>query len=209
VATTLARAQELAAAANLDEAARLLDSALEAARRAPQRFADSDALVAAALTRVSIALARGESAVASAWLERLLRWAPTLALTPAENAPRLEAALAAARARLGQPPPLRADDLGGLCAVDELVVARVLGPRRIEVQRLRACRAVATAVVAEVDDSLLPLLEIAQAAEAPAAPPLWRRGRFWIGVGVAASIAAVTLWQLGEPGERVDVVPHY
>src|SRR5262245_52031308 len=55
VAMTLARAQELSSAANLDEAARLLDGALEAATRAPHRFADSDALVAAALTRASIA----------------------------------------------------------------------------------------------------------------------------------------------------------
>src|SRR5688500_16654324 len=45
LAATLARALDLADAANLDEAARLLDPALEAGARAPHRFADTDALV--------------------------------------------------------------------------------------------------------------------------------------------------------------------
>jgi hypothetical protein len=209
VAVTLARALELADAADLDEAARVLDPALAAGTRAPQRFAGSDAFVTAALARVAIALARGETSVATVWLERLLRWAPALALTPAEDAPRLRAALAEARTRLGPRPELRREDLGGLCAVDELLVARTLAPGRIEVLRLRACRVVATAVVAEVDDSVLPLLDVTPAETAAPPRPLWRRGWFWVGVGVAASVVAVTLWQASEPGEQVDVVTHF
>jgi hypothetical protein len=216
VALTLAQAQELASAANLDEAARLLDTALEAAARAPHRFADSDALIAAAVTRASIALARGEPPIAARWLEQLLRWAPTLTLTPDEESPRMRAALAAARTRLGPHPELRREDLGGLCAVDELLVARPLGPARIEVLRLRDCKVVATAVVAALDESVLPLLDVAPAANpastpaTPAsAPPVWRRGWFWVGVGVAASVTGIVAWRLSEPEEQVDVMPRF
>jgi hypothetical protein len=208
VAVTLARAQALADAASLDEAARILDAALEVAGRAPHHFADSDLLAAAALTRVSIALARGEAAVAEHWLERLLRWSPTLVLRPAEDTPRLRAALAAARARLGAQPALRPEDLGGLCAIDEVLVARVLGPAATEVQRRRGCRVVASVTVAEVDASVLGLLGVAAVATDDGAP-VWRRGWFWVGVGVAASVAGVVAWRVAEPDDEVDVVPRF
>jgi hypothetical protein len=205
VAVTLARAQALADAASLDEAARILDAALEVAARAPHQFADSDALIAAALTRVSIALARGEVAVAAGWLERLVRWSPTLHLRSAEDAPRLRAALGAARTRLGAQPALTAEDLGGLCAIDEVLVARAVGAGSTEVQRLRGCRLVATVTTAEVDETLLALLGVEPAPEP--ARPVWRRGWFWLGVGVAASVAGVVAWRVAEPEDEVDVVP--
>jgi hypothetical protein len=208
VAITLARAQDLADAARLDEAAHILDAALEVAVRAPHRFADSDVLIAAALTRVSIALARGEAELAAGWLERLLRWSPTLALAPTEDAPRLRAALASARARLGAQPALRPEDLGGLCAIDEVLVVRTLAGGS-EVQRLRGCRVVARVTVAEVDSSVLARLDVAPIEPERAAAPVWRRGWFWVGVGVAASVAGVVAWRVAEPGDEVDVVPRF
>src|SRR5579884_2306881 len=65
----LLRAQRLAAAGALDDAAAVFDAALEATSRAPHHAADPAALVAAHVTRASIALARGEPGRADQLLE--------------------------------------------------------------------------------------------------------------------------------------------
>jgi hypothetical protein len=212
VATTLARAQELAAAGSIDEAARLLDGALEAGARAPHLYANSDALVSAHVTRASIALARGEDALAAALLGRLLRWDPAFALADGEDTPRLSAALAATRKQLGETPALRPEDLGGLCAVDELLVARPLGGGRVEVQRLARCKPLASAVVRDVDENVLPLLGVPLPPPRRAerrSRPVHERAWFWVAAGAVVGAAAIIVWQASDGGEAADVVPHF
>jgi hypothetical protein len=220
IATMLARADELSAQGDLDEAAKVLDDGLEVGVGAPHRFAASRVFVGAHVTRARIALARGESDRAGALFERLVRWDPTFGLEKAEASPRLEKALRGARARVGSPPALRPEDLGEACALaDVIVVARALGAQRYEFARIEGCRERARAVVGPGgDDALLRALGAPEPRPVIAAPPppppepppsLWRRPWFWGAVAaVVVGAAGVVVWQVSSDPDQVDVVPH-
>ena len=217
VAAMLARADELSAQGRLDEAARVLDDGLESGAKVPHRYSSSRVFVGAHVTRARIALARGETERADALFERLLRWDPSFALAPNEASPRLENALAAARARVGQA-ALRPIDVAEACALAEVVVAaRLLAPGRYEFVRLERCRERARATVGPGDDDAL-----LRALGAPAAPftrrpvpeepeprPFYTRAWFWA-AAAAVTVAAtgVIVWQVTSEPEQVDVVPH-
>lgn len=215
---TLARGRELHASGALDEAALVLDQGLEAAARAPHRFAASEVVVASHLDRATIALARGEDARAELLLERLLRWDPTFALAPGEGSPRLVQAVDDVRRRLGRAPALRPADLGGACALgDVVVVARPAPASHIELQRFDGCRAVATATVRALDvDPAVELLggradafRFTAADTSPPSPRLVARPWFWLAVGAAAVAGGLVLWQVSaDPSDQADVTPH-
>ena len=142
------RAQASFLAGRLDDAAREFDSALAEAESAPHRLASGAELITAHMTRASIALARGERALAQHLLERALRYDPGLTLTVTEENPALATALADARTRLPMPPPISSTDLGALCEGERLlVVGRALGVDSIEWSRVDGCRNVATVVL--------------------------------------------------------------
>jgi len=213
----VARGRELYRAGDLDRAARVLDEGLETAAREPHRFGGSAELVAAQVERVTIALARGEAERAALLLERLLRWDPTFAPADGEGSPRLHEALAELRRRVPPVSPLRAEDLGGACALaDVLVVARPARGGRIELARLDHCKLVASTVVAPLAvDTAIEALGGRADALVPEGTgslpprPLVRRPWFWAAIGGAAlAITAVVIWSLPEPSDQADVVPH-
>src|SRR5262245_52138193 len=78
LATTVSRAEASASTGHLDEAAALLDVAIEEGMRAPLQVADPPALVKAMVARATIGLARGERV--DPLIERLLRYDPTFDL---------------------------------------------------------------------------------------------------------------------------------
>ncbi|HET6613035.1 MAG TPA: hypothetical protein VFG83_13650 [Kofleriaceae bacterium] len=211
---TLARGRTLFATGALDQAADLLDEGLAAAARIPHRFAGSQAIVSAHVVRATIALARGEKATAAALFERILRWDPTFSLTASERSPRLAQAVAAARARLGHHPGLRAADLGRACALaDTVVIARPAPKAQVELIRVDGCRVTAAVTVAAKG---IATAAVALGADpTPAAPTdsrpasIWHNPWLWAAVGaVAAGSTAVVLWKL-QPGSEADVVLHF
>ena len=214
-AALLARGRELYRSGALDQAARVLDEGLETAAREPHRFGGSEVLVAAQVDRVIIALARRERDRAELLLERLIRWDPTFAPADGEGSPRLAQAIATVRRRMPPAPPLRPEDLGGACALaDVLVVARPARGGRIELARFDECRPVASAVVQPlaVDEAVEALGGRADALAPPVAAadrPLVRRPWFWAAVGAATiAVTLVALFSLPEPSDEADVVPH-
>lgn len=213
----LARGRELYRAGSLDQAARVLDAGLDTAAREPHRFGGSHEIVGAQVVRVSIALARGEEDRAELLIERLLRWDPTFAPAEGERSPRLAEALAAVRGRLPRAPALRASDVGGACALaDVVVVARPARGGRIELTRFDACRPVASAAVdpLAVESAIEALGGRVDALAAPPATvsgerPLIRRPWFWAAVGAAAvATTVIAIWSIPEPSDEADVVPH-
>jgi len=212
----VARGRELYRAGDLDRAARVLDEGLETAAREPQRFGGSEELVAAQVDRITIALARGEGERAALLLERLLRWDPTFSPADGEGSPRLHEALAEVRTRVPPAPPLRGEDVGGACALaDILVVARPARGGRIELARLDHCQLAASTVVAPLAvDTAIEALGGRADALTPAATdssdrPLIKRPWFWAAIGAAAlAVTAVAIWRLPDSPDQADVVPH-
>src|SRR5262249_2011906 len=123
----------------LDEAANQLDALVSEGERGPYRLNQPAPWVAASVLRVSVALARGETALAGRLLDRLLRFNPDFSFLPEEESPRLQAALNEARGRLTGRPSLNASDLGEACqAAEVVVVGRALGDR-VDVQTWEHC----------------------------------------------------------------------
>jgi hypothetical protein len=230
----LQRAQRLAAAGALDDAAAVFDAALDTATHAPSRVADSAELVTAHVTRASIALARGESGRAEELLERVLRFDPGFALLPTEDSPRMRRAVEEARRKLGSQPELRAADLGRSCASESgvLVVARSLGPDRAELLRFDDCKLTTTTALRGDDEPLAaalllpsekhrpvtaalvlpaPLPEPTVAPPEPPpppSPPMYRRAWFWTVIGVVAAGSVAAIWATQRDKDEVHVVPH-
>jgi len=200
------RAEELTVNGRLDEAAALLDVAIDEGTRAPLRVADPTALVRAAVARASIGLARGEQERAEALLARLLRYDPTFRLDPGEDTPRMRSALERVRMRLGAAPALARDDLGERCAGESLLMARRLDATTIEYARFVGCRPLVRAALhddtpeAELVAALSVATDRAPAATTTAVEatparrdrPVYRRAWFWVvTVGGAVPLAGV------------------
>ncbi len=204
------RGQQLAVDGKLDDAAELLDGALASAAQTPHRFASSTTVVDAHVVRASIALARGETDTADALIERVMRWDPTFALSDAERTPRLIAAVTRVRARVGEMPELRPEDLGGACALGDIVVARYLPDGSVDVSRYRDCRRTSQVRAPDASTLVLPTLG-APPLSAPgtrADRPVWKRGWFWIAAGIAVGATGVIVWQTADgSSDLVDVVP--
>lgn len=209
VASLVARGRELFLAGKVDEAAATLDVALEAAARRPDAVRDPLSLVAGQVTRVQIALARGESRTADALLVRLLRWDGDFAPAPDEATPAVKQAFDAAARSEAAAGPLTAEDAGDACrAVDVLVVARAARGGAVEITRLDHCRVVASVVAgADLADSAV-LDRLAPPAPAPARPAtgekrLLARPWFWLAVGaVAAASIGGGLWLASQGDEQ-------
>lgn len=211
VASLVARGRALFLKGAVDEAAATLDVALEAAARRPDAVGDPAALVAGQVTRVQIALARGESGPAAALLVRLLRWDADFAPGPDEATPAVKSAFDAAAREPAAHAPLSADDAGEACrAVDDLIVVRAARHGAVEIVRLDHCR-VAASVVAGTDIAD----EAALDRLAPPAPPvpahpaargersLVSRPWFWVAVGaVAAASIGGGLWLASQDDEQ-------
>jgi hypothetical protein len=144
------RAHALGLAGSLDEAASLLDGALEDAERAPGRTVGGPELVDAYIQRAVIALARGEQERLERVLAQLLRDDPAIELTAAEASPQLRDALAAARQRAGETPVLAAGDVADACEhlADVVVIGRAVEPDRVQLVRYDACQRVADVTIA-------------------------------------------------------------
>ena len=227
----LQRAQRLASAGALDDAAAVFDAALETTHA---RLGDSGELISAHVTRAAIALARGESGRAEMLIERLLRFDPGFTLLPAEESPRMRRAFDDARRRLGPQPELHAADLGPSCESNVLVVERALSADRAELVRFDDCKPASTvAVRSGADDEqlaaalLLPserrrAVAIALTAPAPAPPPpvivsepppppsapFYHRTWFWTVVGAVAAGSAAAVWATQRDKDEVHVAPH-
>lgn len=206
VASLVARGRELFLKGAVDEAAATLDVALEAAARRPDRIGDPAALVAGQVTRVQIALARGESGPADALLVRLLRWDGDFAPGPDEATPAVKSAFDAAAKGDAAAAPLSADDVGEACrAVDDLIVVRAARGGAIEIARLDHCRVAASVVARDLTDAAA--LDRLAPAIVPAPPPareepsLLARPWFWVAVGaVAAASIGGGLWLASQSG---------
>lgn len=201
----VARGRELFLQGAVDEAAATLDVALAAAVRRPDAIGDPAALIAGQVTRVQIALARGEGDAAERLLVRLLRWDGDFAPSAAEGTPAVQSAFAAAAASQALSAPLAAADVGEVCrAVDDLLVVRAARAGAIEIARFDHCRLAASLVVrgevadAAVIDRIAP--PPARPAKAPpAGSPLHARPWLWVAVGaVAAAAIGGGIWLASE-----------
>jgi hypothetical protein len=149
------RARSLALAGSLDEAASLVDTALEDGARSLDRIGDAAAeLLDAHMRRVVIALARGEHDRLRELLVRALRWDPSLTLSPAEATPQLRAAVDDARTRARAIPPFETTDLREACEelADLVLVARANADGTLELKRYDDCEPVRALTVAPGDD---------------------------------------------------------
>jgi hypothetical protein len=170
------RGQALFFSGAVDEAATLLDGALEEASHAPHQIArgDAPALIAGLVLRATIALARGEVARARALLARLVLYDPEARLEPLERNPQLEAAFRDVRASADR--TLAAAEMAAAChAADVVLVGRAAAAEAVEIVRFDACRPVATAVGSGVD-ALVTTLSGPSAPARPsprARPPLY------------------------------------
>jgi hypothetical protein len=205
------RAETLAASGRLDEAAALVDVALDEGTRAPLEVGDPPALVRAAIVRATIGLARGEQERADRLLALVLRYDPTFHLLPREESPRMRAAVERALRRQGATAALERADLGERCAEQTLLVARRLDGSHVEYARYAGCVEVArvragddepeaalvTALGGPAVMATAPVAE-ALAPRPPAAGdarrerrPVWRTGWFWgVTIGAVALVAA-------------------
>jgi len=220
VVAALSRGVALSRAGDLDRAAAALDPALDAGARSPQQIADPAGFLAAHVTRVSIALARGEVARADALLARVLQYDPAFALSADEDSPRMRDALARAHDRAGRLPALAVATLGDACRGHVLVVARGLVTGSTELLRFDGCRLVAQAVVqarfdagdaAALLDPTPRVRAVAPARSAIAAEsaPFYRRVWFWTAVGaVVVGGGAAAIYAATRGPEPVMVVPH-
>jgi hypothetical protein len=217
----VARAEAQAATGRLDEAAALLDVALDEGARAPLQVSDPPALVRALVTRATIGLARGEQDRAEALIARVLRYDPTFALAAHEETPRMLAAVERVRERLGPEAALSRDELGERCGSQTLLLARRLDARTIEYARYAGCQRVATArategttdaaLVAALGGPMAPAASTASAATGahasrPVYRSVWRRGWFWgvaLAVAVALAGASIGVWAATR-GEAAD-----
>jgi hypothetical protein len=165
VAPLVASAQTLAAEANLDAAAAAFDAAIAEGTRALGRIDDPAAFISAHVARATIAFARAEEARAQQLLDTIVRFDPTITLVGDERRPRMEAALEATKARLGERPPLASGDLGDACRdADVVIVARAIEPpaanreAMLELLRFDACVLSATATTERGNDAAIALL---------------------------------------------------
>ncbi|MGE3459591.1 MAG: hypothetical protein AB7O24_31050 [Kofleriaceae bacterium] len=235
----LVRSQPLIAAGSIDDAANILDVALDAGARRPSLVSDPGAFVAGTISRVQIALARGETPRAEELIERLMRYAPALKLTVEEDSPKVREVVERVRARIGARPKLRLTDIGDDCQgeVDVLLVSRSLGDTQ-ELTRFDRCKATKTVTVSDAatDDEIvqgllaaseikltIPTPEVAPppitappvvADEPEAASPIYRRPWFWVAAAGLVATSAIVIWQVGGeddpiPPQGVHVVPHF
>src|SRR5262249_33443325 len=144
----LTRARALTLSGALDDAATLLDAAIDQAARAPESILQPTPFVDALVQRAGIALARGEITRARTLLARLYRYDPSCVLQHEEQTPQLEAAASDVHQQLGAIPPLESGDLGPICAAHEvLLVPRRLLSGAVEIQRFDRCRPVMEALI--------------------------------------------------------------
>jgi tetratricopeptide (TPR) repeat protein len=140
----LGRARVLFSSGTLDQAAALLDAALEDGARWPESVEDPAALVGARVMRASIALARGERKRAVELIDRVIEDDPGFALLPEEARPALRAVVGEARERRGAARSIGADAVASACqAADVLVAVRAVDRNRIELYRFDGCRPIA------------------------------------------------------------------
>ena len=167
LSATLAAAARLQAAGRLDEAADSFDVALRRGADGPHRVSDPAGLVDAHVARAAIALARGETRLGESLLARVLRYDPTFALASGEDSPTMRAALARAKARLGDPIAGEPGDLGGACGeLSPVIVVARFAAAGAEFRRFDGCKLAGT-VVATASQSAL---EIARALAGTGAP---------------------------------------
>ncbi|MGE3545197.1 MAG: hypothetical protein AB7L28_14770 [Kofleriaceae bacterium] len=235
----LVRAQPLIAAGSIDDAANILDIALDAAARRPSLVSDPAAFVSGTISRVQIATARGETARAEELIERLLRFSPALKLSVEEDSPRVREVVDRVRDRIGARPKLRIGDLGDDCQgeVDVLIVSRNLGEAQ-ELTRFDHCKLVKTVTVAqvatdeEIELGLLTAREVKLNIPTPEPPPpppitappvarddverpspIYQRPWFWVAAAGLVATSAIVIWQVrgdDEPIEQgVHVIPHF
>lgn len=211
------RAELLYSQARFDQSASVLDAALDQAAPIPHRIADPAALVSAMVKRISIAIARGESARSEELIARLLHYDPASALLPAEDDPRTHAALEVVRSKLGPSPPLGPDVLAELCRVAAVViVARAVEAEGVEFIRYDRCRIVAQFRALTASDDVRAAAQlVVHSAERPlpgtaasrpinaAEPPRFARpmvvaGAATLGVGIAAITAGGVFFALAK-----------
>ena len=176
------RAQTFVAKAKLDEAATTFDGALSEGMHAIDRLADPSGFISAHIARAAIAFARNEPARVGQLLDRVVRYDPTASISGDEQRPRMNAALEAAKKRLGPRPTLTNEDLGDACHTgDVVVVARALDPSAfgsspstgiLEYLRFDRCRLVATATSERGDDAAVAALLVPLMSDLSDAPPV-------------------------------------
>jgi tetratricopeptide (TPR) repeat protein len=184
LAIRLERARALYHKVDFDRSAAAFDDVLERAARAPHKVTEGSLLVAAAVTRATIAVARAETKRMRQLLERFLTYDPTFSLLAEERQATVGAELEKARLRLGARPALREDELADACGQAEIlvVVRHSFGKEALIVTRLDACReALEIEVAPRTDDDTI----ATQLATAPWHESVFRaHDRYEIGLGL-------------------------
>lgn len=208
---SLGKAQELASAGALDEAAATFDLALAHWSRNPQNI-DGGILLSAMLERTTIALARKEEDLAVSLLSQALRYNPGLSLRPSERRPSMQEAMSQAKV---QDLSLRPVDLGQACqAGAEILIVSRETETGIEFLRFDRCSLTRTVHSRQSDssDTLAHLLVddlLAPANKKPSAQPLYKRTTFWVIVGVTTVALAGTVYLLQDDKKELEIVPHF
>jgi hypothetical protein len=197
IADLVDRAQALSNSADLDGAARAFDGAIAEGLRGIDHLADPGAFIGAHVSRVAIALARGEAGRVAELMDRVVRYDPHAMLAGDEQRPRMQALLDAAKRRAGERPALSAEDLGDACHLaDVVIVARALSGGAVEYLRFDArdhrCHVVASATAGDGDSTAITALVATPLEGTPdttGSAPRAPRRRFFataIGLGVSA-----------------------
>ena len=188
-------ARRLAVSGSLDDAAVMLDVALTAGAESPHRLARPADLVTGHITRISIALARGEARHAGELVDRLVRYDPRVELEAGERSPPVTAALADATRGTA----MRATELGAACREYAVVIAaRPAGPgAAMEFVRFDACEPVAMMIAsADRDRDVIAALG-APPLPAGVEPVVRERGRGYRIAGVITGALGVVALGVG------------